>query len=155
MIAAWWAPWPKGHSLGMSSITLFLPVAKFQIACDSHGPILSLSKTTNMVNMTTQERIQSLLLQPAAKPPAGQASNLTNPLNLDGPVITMITLFITIAALAVLVRTYTKALLIRSLAYEDCESKYETVLQVQMVTVTRCYYSRMGIARPWMALKFN
>ena len=108
-----------------------------------------------MVNMTTQERIQSLLLQPAAKPPVGQASNFNNPPNLDGPVITMITLFITLATLAVLMRTYTKALLIRSLAYEDCESKYETVLQVQMVTMTRCYYSRMGIDRPWMALKIS
>ena len=97
--------------------------------------------------MTTQEQIQSLLLQPAAKPPTGAASNLNNPPNLDRPVITIITLYITIATLAILMRTYTKAFLIRSMAYEDCKPKYETFLMVQIVTMARCYNSRMGIAR--------
>ena len=80
-----------------------------------------------MANMTTQEQIQSLLLQPAAKPPVGQVSNFQNPPNLDGPVITVTALCIAIATLAVLMRTYTKALLIRSLAYEDCKPKYENL----------------------------
>ena len=81
-----------------------------------------------MANMTAQEQIQSLLLQPAAKPPVGQASNLNNPPNLDGPVVAIITLCMTIATLAILMRTYTKALLVRSLAYEDCKSKYKPLL---------------------------
>ena len=78
--------------------------------------------------MTTQEQIQTLLLQPAAKPPLGLASNLNNPPNLDGPVVAVITVCITIATLAILMRTYTKALLIRSLAYEDCKSRCETLM---------------------------
>ena len=81
-----------------------------------------------MANMTTQEQIQSLLLQPAAKPPVGVASNFNNPPNLDRPVVTVVTLCIAIVALAILMRTYTKALIIRSIAYEDCKSIYETLL---------------------------
>jgi len=77
----------------------------------------------SLTNVSTPEQIQSLLMQPAGKPPAGVIPNFDNPRNLNVPVALILTLWITIPALATLMRIYTKVFLIKSLAYEDCKSR--------------------------------
>ena len=74
-----------------------------------------------------QAEIQSLLNGPAGKPPAGVASDFENPPNIDGTIVPILALCVTIATLAVLIRLYTKSFLLRSLAYEDCKFKSSTV----------------------------
>ena len=75
----------------------------------------------NLPNISTPEQIHALLLEPAGKPPAGEALNLQNPSNLDVPVFLTMVFCGTIAALTTLMRIYTKFFLIKSLAYEDCK----------------------------------
>ena len=68
------------------------------------------------------EQMQAELLNgPAAKPPVGVVPNFVDPTNLDTAVITVLSVCLIIGTLAVLIRTYTKLMLIKSIAYEDCK----------------------------------
>ena len=66
-------------------------------------------------------KIQALLNAPAGTPPAGVLSNFDDPSNMSGKVIFTITFCMAVATLAVTMRMYAKLILVRSLAYEDCE----------------------------------
>ncbi len=68
--------------------------------------------------------LNELLNGPAGKPPMDVVTNFHNPPNLDAVFIATTTLCASVAALAVLIRLYTKLVLIRSIAYEDCESEF-------------------------------
>ena len=70
--------------------------------------------------MSSQE-LEALLNGPAGPPPPGVRPNFDDPANLNTLVISTLTLCLTIAALAVLMRSYTKIFLIRSWDYEDCK----------------------------------
>ncbi|CAO1605964.1 hypothetical protein XANCAGTX0491_009466 [Xanthoria calcicola] len=65
---------------------------------------------------------EALLNGPAGKPPAGLRSNLDNPATLDGTIIAVLTLCLVISTTFILVRSYTKKYLIKSVALEDCKS---------------------------------
>lgn len=65
--------------------------------------------------------VKELLNRPAGQPPVGAVPNFHNPPNLDTVFVTTATLCAGVAALAVLIRSYTKLVLIRSTAYEDCQ----------------------------------
>ena len=64
----------------------------------------------------------ALLKGPAAKPPVGVTPDLLNPSNNNTLIIATVTLCLVFAALAFLIRMYTKLFLIRSTEYEDCRS---------------------------------
>ena len=70
------------------------------------------------------EQLQKLLNGPAGTPPVGVMPNLNDPPNLDTYVILTISICMTLATIAVLLRMYTKILITRSLAYEDCKWLY-------------------------------
>lgn len=70
-----------------------------------------------------QAGMQALLNGPAGKPPVGVMPNLDNPPTLNGIIIATSTTCIVITTMAVLIRMYTNLFLIRSTAYEDCESR--------------------------------
>ena len=69
-----------------------------------------------------QATFQALLNGPATAPPVGMMSNLKNPANLDGTIIPVMAVCLTVSTLALLVRMCTKLFLLRSMAYEDCKS---------------------------------
>lgn len=73
--------------------------------------------------MQTPVEIQQLLDGPAAAPPPDQNSNLVDPPTLFDWYIVTITLCVPISTLAIAMRIYTKAFLIRKLASDDCEHK--------------------------------
>ena len=66
-------------------------------------------------------RVDALLNGPAGIPPPGVLSDFVNPPNLDTRVYIAITVGITFASLAVLIRIYTRIFLLRSVGYDDCE----------------------------------
>ena len=76
------------------------------------------------------EQLQELLNGPAGTPPVGVIPNLDDPPNLDTYVILTITVCMTFATVAVLLRIYTKILITRSLAYEDCKWLYLTSVMI-------------------------
>ena len=79
----------------------------------------------------TPEQLQALLDGPAGKPPAGILPNLENPPNLDTYLVVTVALTLTFGTLAVLLRLYTKLLILRSFACEDCKyARLPMVLQV-------------------------
>lgn len=65
-------------------------------------------------------QLEQLLDGPAVTPPAGITPNLDNPPNIDIYYLTF-SLCVSVASLAVITRIYTKHILIRSVAYEDCK----------------------------------
>ena len=67
------------------------------------------------------EQLQKLLNGPAGTPPVGVIPDLNDPPNLDTYVILTISTCMTLATVAVLLRMYTKILITRTLAYEDCK----------------------------------
>ena len=67
------------------------------------------------------EQLQELLNGPAGSPPVGVIPNLNDPPDLDTYVILTISVCMTLATVAVLLRMYTKISITRSLAYEDCK----------------------------------
>ena len=67
------------------------------------------------------EQLQILLSGPAGTPPVGVIPNFNDPANLDTYVILTISVCMTLATVAVLLRMYTKIFIIRSLANEDCK----------------------------------
>lgn len=62
-----------------------------------------------------------LLNGPAAKPPSGVVPNFVDPTTLNAAVITVVSICLMIGTFAVLIRSYTKLVLIKSIAYEDCK----------------------------------
>ena len=77
-----------------------------------------------MASSTTPEQVQAalrtLLEGPAMSPPAGILPKFHNPPNLNIFVTLTITLCVTFATVAVLLRMYTKVFILRALAWEDC-----------------------------------
>jgi len=69
----------------------------------------------------TPEQLQRLLNGPASAPPAGVLPNFNAPSDLNKLFIATLILCISFSTSAILLRTYTKIFLIRSVAYEDCE----------------------------------
>ena len=69
-----------------------------------------------------QAELMKLLNGPALAPPAGVIPNFQNPDNLNNFVIPTITLCLTFTTVAVGIRMYTKAFIIRNTALDDCES---------------------------------
>lgn len=69
----------------------------------------------------TPGQLQTLLDGPAVPPPAGIIPNLVHPPNIDTVCYLTFSLCVSFAGLAVIIRVYTKRVLIRSIAYEDCE----------------------------------
>lgn len=67
------------------------------------------------------EQLQKLLNGPAEKPPAGVLPDFNDPSSLHKYVVVTLTLCMTFSTVAFSLRMYTKAFLIRSMAYEDCE----------------------------------
>ncbi|KAL8860206.1 MAG: hypothetical protein Q9178_003470 [Gyalolechia marmorata] len=62
---------------------------------------------------------QALLNGPAGKPPVGVQSNLDDPATLDGTIIAVLTLCLAISTTSILVRSYTRKYLIKSVALDD------------------------------------
>ena len=58
---------------------------------------------------------------PAGIPPKGMTPNFEDPPNHDSLVISTVTVCLVLTTLAIMIRIYTKAFLIRSIKYEDCE----------------------------------
>ena len=77
-----------------------------------------------MASSTTPEQVQAalrtLLEGPAMSPPPGILPDFHNPPNLNIFVALTITLCVTFATVAVLLRMYTKVFILRALAWEDC-----------------------------------
>lgn len=71
--------------------------------------------------LTTAET-QALLDAPAGDRPAG-ITNPDDPINFHVIFITTLTLHLVFSSLAVLIRIFTKSILMKSLAWEDCRSK--------------------------------
>lgn len=74
----------------------------------------------SVINLTP-EQTQELLDGPAGTPPAGVSPNFENPPNLHVVLILTLTLALVFGTLAVIMRTHTKLLIIRSFVYEDCK----------------------------------
>ena len=73
----------------------------------------------------SHEQMRAELLNgPAAKPPSGIVPNFVDPITLNAAVITVVSICLILGTFAVLIRSYTKLVLIKSIAYEDC--KFET-----------------------------
>lgn len=77
---------------------------------------------------------QALLNAPAGKPPAGTKSNLDDPAKLDATIIPVLTLCLVICTMSIIVRSYTKKFLIKSLALEDCKSIARTLKVTALLT---------------------
>ena len=77
-----------------------------------------------MASSTTPEQVQAalrtLLERPAMSPPPGVLPDFHNPSNLNVFVALTISLCVTFATVAVLLRMYTKVFILRALAWEDC-----------------------------------
>ena len=71
-------------------------------------------------NFTLAELV-ALLNGPAVKPPPGVLSNFDDPPNQDTVARTMTVFFIIFASLAVLIRIYTRRVLLQSFEYDDCK----------------------------------
>ena len=69
----------------------------------------------------TPKQLQELLDGPAVAPPASIIPNLAHPPNIDTVCYMTFSLCVSFVSLAVIIRMYTKRVLIRSIAYEDCE----------------------------------
>ena len=67
------------------------------------------------------ELLQSMLDGPAGTPPVGELPHLKNSQNLNAVFISSLALALTFGTLAVVMRMYTKMLIIQSLSHEDCE----------------------------------
>ena len=70
-----------------------------------------------------------LLDGPAAAPPPGHVPNFIDPPTLFDWYIVTITLCVSISTLAIVMRVYTKAVLMRKVASEDCE--YDNSISVR------------------------
>ena len=64
---------------------------------------------------------QKLFDGPARPPPAGVVSNFDNPQNLETSFRVTIGLALGFATVAVIIRIYTKHILLRTMGFEDCK----------------------------------
>lgn len=71
---------------------------------------------------TTSQAIQKLLDAPAMAAPPGLKHNLVNPPNLDTEFYIDLNLCLIVSILAVCMRVWTKARLIRKVKIEDCKN---------------------------------
>lgn len=83
-----------------------------------------------MAQEQAQAALRTLLEGPAMSPPAGVIPNFHDPPNLDVFVALTITLCVTFATLAVLLRMYTKVFILRALAWEDYVIVLAWLLQI-------------------------
>ena len=93
-----------------------------------------------------QASLRILLEGPAVSPPAGVVSNFDDPANLDIYVTLYNTLYIALATVAVISRMYTKVLILRVLAWEDCGFYFLThdIAAVYLLLPLRCHSPCMG-----------
>ena len=68
-----------------------------------------------------QVKLEARLNGPAGTPPFGVRPNFDNPPNRDVVLHTTTAVFLTFTSLAVLIRIYTRRVLIRSVGYDDCK----------------------------------
>jgi hypothetical protein len=61
---------------------------------------------------------------PAIPPPDGSAPNFDNPPSLHLPVLGVVVTSIFLTTLAVSVRVYTKAVILKNFKHEDCRSRF-------------------------------
>ncbi len=58
---------------------------------------------------------------PGLQPPAGVTPNFVNPENYQKKLIAAYTVFLTIATVCTAAKLYTRAFIVKSIAWEDCE----------------------------------
>ena len=63
----------------------------------------------------------SIVTSPAGKPPAGLKSNFVNPHYAGGRFIAISGIFLSLAVVAVVLRIYTRAVIQRCFAADDCK----------------------------------
>ena len=76
-----------------------------------------------------------LLDRPAVTPPAGIIPNLAKPPNVDTICYLTFSLCVVFSSLAVIIRIYTKHVLLHSVKYDDCE--YEQLIPTAPTLLTR------------------
>ena len=69
-----------------------------------------------------QADLQPLLNGPAHPPPPGVQSNFVDPPTLDGVILANKIICMVVGGVAVLIRLYTRVMLIKSINLEDCRS---------------------------------
>lgn len=65
---------------------------------------------------------------PAMPPPSGTQSNFTNPQTLGTTLIALNSVFLGTMLVVVLVRTYARGVLVKSLTLDDCKPFFRTLL---------------------------
>ena len=104
-----------------------------------------------------QAELQAFLDGPAGTPPAGILPNFHDPPNLDLIVIFTLAICVAATTFAVVIRMYTKKYLIRSWAFEDCETFIPWLPGSAIsLILTRRSFHRMG-KKPsnWNIDRFN
>lgn len=74
--------------------------------------------------MATTAAEQVMLNGPALTPPPGVKSNFVNPPNMDFIVILTISICTSFSTIAILLRLYTKLIVIRKVVFEDCMLRF-------------------------------
>ena len=87
--------------------------------------------------------VQALLNGPAAPPPNGAAALEKDPPNFHPVIVAVLTICHFFAALAILLRMYTKVLLIRSTGLEDCGC-HSVKYSKQLLILLRLHIGSMG-----------
>lgn len=81
---------------------------------------IRLHSTNGILLMATTAAEQVILNGPALRPPPGVKSNFVNPPNMDFIVILTISICTSFSTIAILLRLYTKLIVIRKVVFEDC-----------------------------------
>ena len=92
--------------------------------------------TTSASPTQLQAEMQALLNGPAGTPPVGVLPNFDDLPNKYTPVTVTVSFCLVSATLLVLMRMYTKLFIIRSRAYEDCESHGGLSLYCNQINAT-------------------
>ena len=103
-----------------SSSSVFLAFLSYPLSWSLHIAIKTMLEAPP--GSLPPAKKEALLNGPAGKPPAGLQSNLDNPATLDGTIIAVLTLCLVVSTTFILVRSYTKKYLIKSVALDDCKS---------------------------------
>lgn len=69
-----------------------------------------------------QDNMADSTIIPAMSPPAGQTSNFIDPPYIGTKFLVVNCVFLPIAAIALLIRTWTRLFIVRSFRWDDCES---------------------------------
>lgn len=78
------------------------------------------NQTVASTPIQLQQELEALLNGPAGTPPAGVQPNFDDPANLNTIIYITKTIALTLTTLAVLIRVYTRHVLIRSMGHDDC-----------------------------------